>query len=175
MLSAEHPESFPNPAEDLPQLLSVVEAVTRDTSLLALNMALEGASAGAEGTAQIADAVGELSIRATQFSQRMRGRLLANGEDMDAASLSELRRVTRGVAELIADVSDLASDLLEGIADPNIERRLPQVASDLLDQLHSRARALDYLVRAVPDLALGERQARQTSSATDERREPGKL
>ncbi len=152
MLSAQHPESFLNPAEDLTQLLSAVEAATRDTSLLALNMALEGAAAGAGGTAQLADAVGELSIRATQFSQRMRGRLLAGGDDLDPSSLSELRRVTRGVAELIAEVGDLASDVLEGIADPNIERRLPEVASDLLDQLRNRARAFDHLVRALPDL-----------------------
>jgi len=171
MLSAKHPESFLNPAEDLTQLLSAVEAVTSDASLLALNMALEGASAGAATTAQLADAVGELSIRATQFSQRMRGRLLASGDDLDPGSLSELRRVTRGVAELIAEVGDLASDVLEGIADPTIERRLPEVASDLLDQLHSRARALDHLVRAVADLTPDEREPQRTSSATDERPE----
>jgi methyl-accepting chemotaxis protein len=161
MLSAKHPESFLNPAEDLTDLLSAVEAVTRDTGLLALNMALEGASAGAAGTAQLADAVGELSIRATQFSQRMRGRLLAGGDELDPGSLSELRRVTRGVAELIAGVSDLASDVLEGITDPTVERRLPEVASDLLDQLRNRARALDHLVNALPDVAPGKSELAQ--------------
>jgi hypothetical protein len=152
MLRAKQPKHSLNPADDLTQLLSAVEVATCDTRLLALNIALEGASTGAESTAQLADAVGELSIRATQFSQRMRGRLLAGGDDLDAGSLSELRRVTQGVAELIAEVSDLASDVLDGIADPAIERRLPEVAPDLLDQFRNRAHALDQLVRALPDL-----------------------
>lgn len=152
MLSAKHPDDSLTPADDLTQLLRAVEAATRDTSLLALNMALEGASAGARSTAQLADAVGELSIRATQFSQQMRGRLLAGGAELDPDSLSELRRVTRSVAQLIAEVSDLASDVLEGIADPDVERRLPEVAPDLLDQFRHRARVLDHLVRAVPGL-----------------------
>ena len=171
MLSAQHPANSLTPAEDLTQLLSAVEAATRDTSLLALNMALEGASAGAGSTAQLADAVGELSIRATQFSQQMRGRLLAGGPELDPGSLSELRRVTRGVAQLIAEVSDLASDVLEGIADPNVERRLPEVAPDLLDQLRNRARALDHLVRALPDLGRGTSEPIQPPNATDWRSE----
>lgn len=172
MLSAQHPANSLTPAEDLTQLLSAVEAATRDTSLLALNMALEGASAGAGSTAQLADAVGELSIRATQFSQQMRGRLLAGGSELDPGSLSELRRVTRGVAQLIAEVSDLASDVLEGIADPNVERRLPEVAPDLLDQLRNRARALDHLVRALPDLGRGTGEPIQRADAMDWRPEP---
>ena len=165
MRRAKQPAKSLNPAEDLTQLLTAVEAATRDTSLLALNMALEGASAGAGATAQLADAVGELSIRATQFSQQMR--LLAGGTDLDADSLSEWRRVTRGVAQLIAEVSDLASDVLEGIADPDVERRLPEVAPDLLDQLRHRARALDHLVRALPDLVTGTGEPIQRPHAVD--------
>jgi len=171
MLSARHPANSLTSTEDLTQLLSAVEAATRDTSLLALNMALEGASAGAGSTAQLADAVGELSIRATQFSQQMRGRLLAAGPELDPGSLSELRRVTRGVAQLIAEVSDLASDVLEGIADPNVERRLPEVAPDLLDQLRNRARALDHLVGTRPGLVVGTSEPIQPPHATDWRSE----
>jgi hypothetical protein len=165
MRRAKHPAKSLNPAEDLTQLLIAVEAATRDTSLLALNMALEGASAGAGATAQLADAVGELSIRATQFSQQMR--LLAGGRGLHPDSLSEWRRVTRGVAQLIAEVSDLASDVLEDIADPDVERRLPEVAPDLLDQLRHRARALDHLVRGLPDLAAGTGEPIQRPHAVD--------
>jgi hypothetical protein len=171
MRSAKQRANSLNPAEDLTQLLSAVEAATRDTSLLALNMALEGASAGAGSAAQLADAVGQLSIRATQFSQQMRGRLLAGGTDLDPGSLSEWRRVTRGVAQLIAEVSDLASDVLEGIADPDVERRLPEVAPDLLDQLRNRARALDHLVRALPGLVVGPCESIQVPQAIDWRSE----
>jgi hypothetical protein len=167
MRRAKHPPKSLNPAEDLTQLLIAVEAATRDTSLLALNMALEGASAGAGATAQLADAVGELSIRATQFSQQMRGRLLAGGRGLDPDNLCEWRRVTRGVAQLISEVSDLASDVLEGIADPDVERRLPEVAPDLLDQLRHRARALDQLVRGLPDLAGGRIEPIQHPHAVD--------
>jgi hypothetical protein len=168
MLSGKHPENNRDQAEDLTQLLSAVEAVSRDTSLLALNMALEGASAAASSTAQIANAVGELSIRATQFSQQMRGCLVAGADHLDAHSLSELCRVTRGVADLITEVSDLATDVLDGIADPCIERRLPEVTPDLLDQLRSRARVLDQLVHALPDMPRGTEAADSSPHASNQ-------
>ncbi|HTS51671.1 MAG TPA: hypothetical protein VMH26_00195 [Burkholderiales bacterium] len=162
MLSGKHPESSLDRAEDLTRLLSAVEAASGDTNLLALNMALEGSSAAAGSALQIAHAVGELSIRATRFSQHMRGCLSTGADSLDPHSLSQLCRVTRGLAELIAEVSDLASDVLDGIADPCIERRLPEVALDLLDQVRSRARVFDQLVHALPDVARGSLTADST-------------
>jgi len=79
--------------------------------------------------------------------------------------------VTRGVAQLIAEVSDLASDVLEGIADPDVERRLPEVAPDLLDQLRNRARALDHLVRTLPGPTVGTCESAQRPHAADWRSE----
>ena len=168
MPSGKHPENDLDRAEDLTRLLSAVEAASRDTNLLALNMALEGASAAASSAAQIAHAVGELSIRATQFSQQMRGCLVARAERLDPHSLSQMCRVTRGVAELIAEVSDLASDVLDGIVDPSIEGRLPEVAPDLLDQVRSHARVLDQLVHALPDVARGTGAADSSPLASSE-------
>jgi methyl-accepting chemotaxis protein len=157
MLNAKNSGKNSQTSDDLNQLLSAIESATHDTSLLALNMALEGANAGAGSAAELADAVGELSIRANQFSHQIRGCLRAGGSKLDSHSWSEVRRVTRGVAELIGEVSGLAGDVLEGIADPVIERRLPEVAPDLLDQVRSRAHALDRLLHALPDLARGTR------------------
>jgi methyl-accepting chemotaxis protein len=72
MLSIRSVRNNSNHANDLNQLLAAIEAATEDTNLLALNMALEGAHAGIGSAAQLADAVGELSIRANQFSHRVR-------------------------------------------------------------------------------------------------------
>jgi hypothetical protein len=152
MLDAKHSASNASPAEDLNRLLTALEAATFDTNLLALNMAIGCARVGAASTAQLADAVGELSIRANDFSYEVRSRMLGHGAVLDARSLSELRRVTRGVAELLDEVSGLAGDVLDGIADPVIEKRLPEVAPDLLDQVRIRACALDRLLHAVPEL-----------------------
>jgi hypothetical protein len=170
MLSGKPPDHLDR-AEDLAQLLSAVEAASHDTNLLALNMALDGAAADGGSAAQIAQAVGELSIRATQFSQKMRGCLVAGAYHLDPHRLSQLYKVTRGVAELIAEVSDLANDVLDGIADPCIEPRLPEVAPDLLDQVRSRARVLDQLVHGLPDMARGGGAADPNLHAGKQRRD----
>ena len=152
MLSIRSVRNNSNHANDLNQLLAAIEAATEDTNLLALNMALEGAHAGIGSAAQLADAVGELSIRANQFSHRVRGCMLGRAK-LDSRNLAQLHRVTRGVAELIEEVSGLAGDVLDGIADPLIERRLPEVVPDLLDQVRSHARAFDLLLHDLPDVA----------------------
>ena len=153
MLSIRSVRNNSNHANDLNQLLAAIEAATEGTNLLALNMALEGAHAGIGSAAQLADAVGELSIRANQFSHRVRGCMLGRGAKLDSRNLARLHRVTRGVADLIEEVSGLAGDVLDGIADPLIERRLPEVVPDLLDQVRSHARTFDLLLHDLPDVA----------------------
>jgi hypothetical protein len=157
MIRAKHSGRKPDQTKDLKRLLSAIDTATRDTNLLALNMAFEGAQAGAASAAQLADAVGELSIRANRFSHQIRGCVLAQGDRLDPHSLSELRRLSQGVAALIGEVSGLAEDVLHGLSDPAIERRLPEVAPDLLDQVRSRSRVLDQLLHALPPLARGSR------------------
>jgi hypothetical protein len=169
MFTRQDPDLRAAQTEDLARLLSAVEAASRDTSLLALNMALDGASAAAVSAAQIAHAVGDVSIRATQFSQQMRGCLQAGADRLDADSLHELRRVTRSVAELMAELSDLASGILDGITDPHIERRLPQVVPDLLDQVRSRARVLDQFVDAIPEMTRPRGATRSRRRASHQR------
>lgn len=143
-------------SDDLNRLLAAIEAAGYDTRLLALNMALESVRAGSGSAAQLADAVGELSIRATQFSYRVRGCMLRRGTKLDSGTQAQLQRITWGVAELIEEVSGLAVDLADGIADPVIER-LPEVAPNLLDQVRARTHALDLLLDDLPDVARGSR------------------
>jgi hypothetical protein len=161
MISAKHSSRQTNQTKDLKRLLSAIESATRDTNLLALNMAFEGVQAGAISAAQLADAVGELSIRANRFSHQIRGCMVSQGDRLDPHALSELRRLSQGVAELIGEVSGLAEDVLHGMSDPAIERRLPEVAPDLLDQVLSRSRVLDQLLHALPPLARSSRQRRK--------------
>jgi hypothetical protein len=165
MLNAKHSAGNASSTEDLGQLLTALEAATLDTNLLALNMALGCAQAGAASAAQLADAVGELSIRANDFSHRVRSSMLGHGAKLDSRRLSELRRVTRGVAELLDEVSGLAGEVLDGIADPVIEKRLPEVAPDLLDQVRSRACALDRLLHAVPGVERSRERRRARLSS----------
>ncbi len=169
MFTRQDPDGRAAQTEDLARLLSAVEAASRDANLLALNMTLEGASVAAVSAAQIAHAVGDVSIRATQFSQQMRGCLQAGADRLDTDRLHELRRVTRSVAELMAELSDLASGILVGITDPHIERRLPQVVPDLLDQVRSRARVLDQFVDAIPEMTRPRRAARSRSRGAQRR------
>ena len=169
MLTSQDPDERAAQTEDLARLLSAVEAASHDTNLLALNMKFEGASAAAASAAQIAHAVGDVSIRATQFSQQMRDCLQTGMDRLDPDRLHELRRVTRGVAELMAELSELASGILDGIADPHIERRLPQVVPDLLDQVRSRARVLDQFVHSIPDMTRPRRAARSRRRAVHRR------
>ena len=153
MIRAKHSGRKADQTKGLQRLLSSIEAATRDTNLLALNMAFEGVQAGAISAAQLADAVGELSIRANRFSHQIRGCMLARGDGLDPHSLSELQRLSQGVAAVISEVSGLAEDVLHGMSDPAIERRLSAVTPDLLDQVRSRSRVLDQLLHALPPLA----------------------
>lgn len=171
MISAKHSGRKAGQTKGLKRLLASIETATRDTNLLALNMAFEGVQAGATSAAQLADAVGELSIRANRFSHQIRGCMLNQGDQLDPHSLAELQRLSEGVASLIGEVSGLAEDVLQGMSDPAIERRLPEVAPDLLDQVRSRSRVLDQLLHALPPLTRasrtrgrGERSERSSSS-----------
>ena len=154
MLGTTHPRKTTNSTDDLNRLLAAIETATQESNLLALNMALEGAHAGAGSAALLANAVGELSVRANRFSRRIRGCV----RSLDSRSLSQVHRVTRGVADLIEEVSGMAGEVLDGIADPVVERRLLEVAPDLLDQVRSRAEALDLLLHEIPDAARGSRR-----------------
>lgn len=137
-------------ASDFGRLLSAIDSATQDANLLALNVALEGANAGMQGAAQLANAVGELSIRAQHFSHQIRGCVRGGGRKLDSRGLAELRRVTLGVAELMGEVSGLAGNALDSLSEPTVERKTSEIPPDLLDQVRRRAVALDRLLHSLP-------------------------
>jgi len=135
--------------EELYQLAREIESASRDTGLLALNVALEASFSGgqARSAARVADVVGELSIRATQLSCRLRTSLADQSGAPDAAQLLDLRGVSRGIAELAGDVVELAGELINDSAG-GIDRafRLQEIAERVVGQARSRSLELDQIL-----------------------------
>ncbi|HTT36990.1 MAG TPA: hypothetical protein VMH32_04920 [Burkholderiales bacterium] len=135
--------------EELYQLAREIESASRDTGLLALNVALEASFSGgqARSAARVAGVVGDLSIRATQLSYHLRSRLTAQAEGADAAQLLDLRSVSRGIAELAGDVAGLASELVNDTpGDADRALRLQEIAERVVGQARSRSLELDQIL-----------------------------
>jgi hypothetical protein len=139
--------------EELYQLAREIESASRDTGLLALNVALEASFSGgqARSAARVADVVGDLSIRATQLSCHLRACLTAQPDGTDAAQLVDLRGVSRGIAELASNVAGLASELINDTAgDADRALRLQEIAERVVGQARSRSVELDQILARFP-------------------------
>jgi methyl-accepting chemotaxis protein len=140
-------------AEELYQLAREIESASRDTGLLALNVALEATLAGgqARNAAQVADAVGGLGLRATQLTYRLRACLAAQPAEAPAGQLMELRGVSRSIAELAGDVAGLAGNLVnDSPGDTNVALRLQETAERVVNQARSRSQQLDQILAQLP-------------------------
>ena len=140
-------------AEELYQLAREIESASRDTGLLALNVALEATLAGgqARSAAQVADVVGGLTIRATQLSYRLRACLSEQRADAAAGQLVELRGVSRSIAELAGDVAGLAGGLVNDTpGDTDMALRLQETAQRVVGQARSRSQELDQILARIP-------------------------
>jgi hypothetical protein len=140
-------------AEELYQLAREIESASRDTGLLALNVALEATLAGgqARSAAQVADVVGGLTIRATQLSYRLRACLTEQLAEPAAGRLVELRGVSRSIAELAGDVAGLAGDLVNDTpGDTDVALRLQETAQRVVGQARSRSQELDQILARLP-------------------------
>ena len=139
-------------AEELYQLVREIESTSRDTGLLALNVALEATLAGgqARNAAQVADAVGGLSIRATQLSYRLRACLTDQPAVVAAGQLVELRGVSRSIAELAGDIAGLAGDLVNDAGDTDLALRLQETAERVVGEARSRSLELDQILARLP-------------------------
>ena len=75
--------------ENIQKILVEVEGIANQTNLLALNAAIQAARAGeaGRGFAVVADEVRKLSLRSTEFSNDIRGRMKEVGESVNKAEI----------------------------------------------------------------------------------------
>jgi hypothetical protein len=123
-------------------LLGEIEAAAEDASLLAFSMAIEAARPGPSEreSVLVAQAMGELSMRASQFSTHMRKRRPAR---KDRKELAHLHRVSVTVAEILQDAARLAADDLEGLAADELTHK---DSTRLVEQIQARVRDLDAVL-----------------------------
>jgi hypothetical protein len=133
-------------AKDVPLelVLGEVEAAAQDTTLLAFSMALEAARSGPVGNnaALVAQAMCNLSIRASAFSTRVRRDFSPSARD-SAAEVAKLQRIGLSVTEILNQAAQLAADDRDGSA---VDETAQKDSSRLLEQIHAHIRDLDALL-----------------------------
>lgn len=132
------------PAMDVPLelVLGEVEAAAQDTTLLAFSLALEAARTGpvASDAALVAQAMCNLSIRASAFSTRVRRDFPSRERGAEAA---RLQRIGLSVTEILNQAARLAGDDRDGSA---VDESAQKDSSRLLEQIQAHIRDLDALL-----------------------------
>ncbi|MEO8629011.1 MAG: hypothetical protein ABI612_13045 [Betaproteobacteria bacterium] len=142
MLDTKTTSNAPRQDPRLNQILGDIEAASVDTQLLAYSLVMEAARSGpaAGQTALIAQAMCNLSARATAFSQRVRAGLPVQAT---ITRVGELRQISRAVADLMQEAATLAATDLDGTED-----EADCKPARLLEEIDAKMRAMDDVLIA---------------------------
>ena len=142
MLDSKTSSNTPRQDPRLNQILGDIEAASVDTRLLACGLVMEAARSGpaADEAALIAQAMCNLSARATAFSQRVRAGLPVQTTTI---RVGELRQMSRAVADLMQQAATLAAADLDGTMDESDCK-----PARLLEQIDAKMRAMDDVLTA---------------------------
>lgn len=150
-------------------ILGEIEAISKQTNLLALNAAIEAARAGeaGRGFAVVADEVRTLSNRTGSFSQQIRQRIdsmaaqihqteeVINGlasQDMVAAlsakrrfeqAMEELGAVNREVARSVNELHRIATDVESSVNAAVSDLQFQDLSAQLIDHVRRRAQGVE--------------------------------
>ncbi len=178
-------------SQEIGRILKVIDEVTDQTGLLALNAAILAAQAGehGKGFAVVAEEIKDLAERTAASTQEISGLIVSVQEETTASVLAmsrgvkavdagvELVNVTNDVLKQVAESSRLSADMARAIERTTAEQargvsQLTETSVNTADQVEQIAKALQEQRRGSERIAqAAERMrdiARQVKTATQE-------
>jgi len=173
---------------DVDQIVSVlgeIEAISKQTNLLALNAAIEAARAGeaGRGFAVVADEVRNLSNRSNQFSHEIRTHMdsvyrsvrtaeaainAMASRDMNFAlqsktkvqgTMTEIKAVNDRMGSTVTDLSDIAGEVEGNVRIAVTSLQFQDLASQLLNHINSRIGNMGAIIHSIAGIPINDAMA----------------
>lgn len=117
-------------AEEIGQIVDMIQSIARRTNLLALNASIEAARGGeaGRGFAVVASEVKELAAQTSQATEKVAGKI-ASIQDSTGASVTALRRIADQVGQLESTAISIASAVdQQSVAGQDLARSIDMAA-----------------------------------------------
>lgn len=153
-------------SQKIGEIVALISDITEQTNVLALNAAIQAASAGeaGRGFTVIANEVQRLAERSAEATKQIDTLVKTiQGDTLDA--IVAMEKSTSGVAEG-AKRSDIAGDALEEIE--KVSKHLEKLVANISDNTDTQAREADRVVRNMEAILEVTRQTTQGTTKTTE-------
>ncbi|MCS6995517.1 MAG: methyl-accepting chemotaxis protein [Casimicrobiaceae bacterium] len=151
-------------SQEIGEIVELISDITEQTNVLALNAAIQAASAGeaGRGFTVVAEEVQRLAERSAQATRQIEALVRTIQTDTQDA-VSAMERTTQGVVEGTR-LSDAAGQALEEIA--RVSQELAEIVHNISNQAQSQAASVTEVTRGMQDiLAVTEETARGTQQS----------